>query len=159
MMRWSRSIVLVAGLVAALGCEEDEGPQQETFQATLTGGAERPNPVTTAATGTATFAVNATSVDFTINVEDITAATAAHIHGPAGADAPAGVLVTLFAPATPLNVADGVLSSGTFPSTTFTIRTGVSLDSVLVLMRNGNAYVNVHTTANGGGEIRGQITN
>jgi hypothetical protein len=33
----------------------------------------------------------------------------------------------------------------------------ISFDSVLVLLRNGNAYVNVHTTAVPGGEIRGQI--
>jgi hypothetical protein len=32
-----------------------------------------------------------------------------------------------------------------------------TMDSVLTRMRNGTAYVNVHTTANPGGEIRGQI--
>jgi hypothetical protein len=31
------------------------------------------------------------------------------------------------------------------------------LSLVLVLMRNGNAYFNVHTQLNPGGEIRGQI--
>ena len=30
-------------------------------------------------------------------------------------------------------------------------------DSLLVLLRNGQAYANVHTTAFGGGEIRGQF--
>jgi len=33
----------------------------------------------------------------------------------------------------------------------------VKYDSLLVLLRNGQAYVNVHTTANPGGEIRGQL--
>ena len=33
----------------------------------------------------------------------------------------------------------------------------VALDSLLVLMRNGHAYVNVHTVAHPGGEIRGQV--
>ena len=31
------------------------------------------------------------------------------------------------------------------------------MDSLVVLMRNGMAYLNVHTTAFPGGEIRGQI--
>jgi hypothetical protein len=31
------------------------------------------------------------------------------------------------------------------------------MDSLRVLMRTGGAYVNVHTTANLGGEIRGQV--
>jgi hypothetical protein len=32
------------------------------------------------------------------------------------------------------------------------------MDSLVTLMRTGNAYVNVHTSANKGGEIRGQLT-
>ncbi|MBI4419614.1 MAG: CHRD domain-containing protein, partial [Gemmatimonadetes bacterium] len=35
--------------------------------------------------------------------------------------------------------------------------TGLSLDSLLVRMRNGSVYVNVHTTNFTGGEIRGQV--
>jgi hypothetical protein len=33
----------------------------------------------------------------------------------------------------------------------------VSGDSLLVLLNNGNAYVNIHTQNRTGGEIRGQI--
>jgi hypothetical protein len=33
----------------------------------------------------------------------------------------------------------------------------VSPDSLRTLLNNGNAYVNIHTTQNGGGEIRGQV--
>ena len=33
----------------------------------------------------------------------------------------------------------------------------MSFDPLMVLMRNGNTYVNVHTTANPSREIRGQV--
>ena len=34
---------------------------------------------------------------------------------------------------------------------------GMTMDSLLVLLRNGHAYVNVHTPAHPAGEIRGQL--
>jgi hypothetical protein len=151
-------VLLVAGLVVSAGCDDDEGPEPERFEATLTGAAEV-DPVTTDASGRATFEVGATSVSFEIDAEDLNEAFAAHIHGPAPAGQNAGVLVTLFSQAQPgVNIADGTLSAGTFPTTAFSINPNVTLDSVLVLMRNGNAYVNVHTVDHMGGEIRGQIT-
>ncbi len=75
---------------------------------------------------------------------------------------PAGVVVTLFSgPATPLGFS-GVLAQGVAGAPA-----GMTPDSVLVLLRNGHAYVNVHTrgtvnatTGSGGhagGELRGQV--
>jgi CHRD domain len=152
-------VLLVAGLVVSAGCDDDEGPEPERFEATLTGEAEQDTPVDTDATGRATFEVGATSVSFEIEAEDLNQAFAAHIHGPATTETNAGILVTLFSQAQPgLDIADGTLSAGTFPSSTFSINPNVTLDSVLVLMRNGMAYVNVHTVANPGGHIRGQIS-
>lgn len=160
MARSSLFVPLFLGLIVAVAACEDEddpnGPDEETFTATLSGANESP-AVDTEATGEADFTVDGQTVDFTIDVEDITAATAAHIHGPAAAGTNAGVLVTLFAGNPPVNVDDGTLVTGTFPSAQFTIKAGVSVDSVLTLMRNGMAYVNVHTSANPSGEIRGQV--
>jgi CHRD domain len=149
----------IAMLLVAGACgEDDTGPAVEQYTATLSGAAERPNAVTTNATGTATFTVGSGTVDFTITTQNIAGATAAHIHGPADASQAVGVLVTLFSAAAPgINVSNGTLSTGTFPSAQFTIKTGVTVDSVLSLLRSGNAYVNVHTVANPAGEIRGQL--
>ena len=144
---------LVGTLVLACTGSTDPGP--ETFSATLTPGAERPNPVDNApnASGTATFTLRtATTMDFAIDVSGLTGPpVGAHIHGPASVDAFAGILVGF----TPLaSITSGRIASGSFTTPS---AAGVSFDSVLVLMRNGNAYVNVHTALNPGGEIRGQI--
>ncbi|MEX1258031.1 MAG: CHRD domain-containing protein [Gemmatimonadota bacterium] len=154
-----------------VGCDDDDptGPGNTDpleSDATLTGAAERPDPVTTDATGTATFTVTkgsttghdpdasgATTVTYSVSVTGLSGpATMAHIHGPAGVEAAAGIIV----PLTVTNTAGttGVIISGSF---TTTGNAAVSMDSLVVLMRNGNSYVNVHTAANPPGEIRGQI--
>lgn len=159
---WQRQLVMVLGagmVVLAAACSDDNtGPETEGFKATLSGASERPNPVVTTATGNATFTVHGSTVDFTITAANLTGATAAHIHGPATTSQSVGVLVTLFAAASPgVNVANGTLNSGTFPSASYTLAAGITVDSVLTLLRNGNAYVNVHTVANPAGHIRGQV--
>ncbi len=146
MIRAMAALTTAAALViGAAACDDDEtGPAQETFNATLTGSAEVP-PVTTNATGSATFTVNGSVVDYTVSVSNITGVTAAHIHGPATVDQSVGVLIGLTAPTT--GSVSGTLTAGAT----------ASVDSVLTLMRAGLTYVNVHTTANPAGEIRGQI--
>lgn len=137
--------------VAACGDDDPIGPEA-TFGATLTAEGD----VQSAATGTATFAWENGVMTYSINVSDITAVRAAHIHGPAGAGQNAGVIVGLFGgPET--DAVNGQLVAGTFTAADITAD-GISMDSLLVLMGNGQSYVNVHTAANPGGEIRGQIT-
>jgi hypothetical protein len=68
-------------------------------------------------------------------------ATAAHFHGPAAAGANAGVAVA-------------IPNAGTSPvegSATLT-------DAQAADLMGGKYYINVHTAANPGGEIRGQVT-
>lgn len=152
-MRASHVLGAVAGILV-LACTGSTDPQPETFSATLTTAAEVP-PVGNApnASGTAAFTLRtATTMDFTLDVTGLTGAPiGAHIHGPAATGVNAGILVG-FAPLA--SITTGRLISGSFSTTA---AAAVSFDSVLVLMRNGNAYVNVHTTLNPGGEIRGQI--
>jgi len=109
------------------------------------------------AIGTASFSVVGPTLLYSIDVTGLANTTVAHIHGPAAAGASGIPIQDLCnagdAPvcntATPLA---GVLVAGA------TARPRIPFDSLVVLMGNGMAYVNVHTTAFGGGEIRGQIT-
>ena len=146
-------VLLVAGsaVFAATACDDDTStPGPERFSATLTGASEVP-PVTTTATGTAIVEFTATGLTFTVNVTGIQNVTLAHIHGPAAVGVNAAVILNLNPN---LTVTTGLLASGT---ATTTSNAAVSMDSLKVLIRNGNAYVNVHNTANPGGHIRGQL--
>ena len=122
----------------------------------LTGAKERPNPVLSNATGSATFELlpNAT-VRYQVNVAGLTGATMSHIHVGV-ADSAGPIAVGLFATTTPTGTLTGTLASGTFAAGDIQL-TGVSMDSLLALMRLGRTYVNVHTVANPSGEIRAQI--
>lgn len=115
------------------------------FKADLKGTNEVP-PVTTTATGQGVMALNAnaTAVDYRVMVKDIANITGAHIHkGATGVNgpvvAPLFLGLGLFDPANPI--------SGTAP-----INTPLAL-----ALLTGDYYVNIHTAANPGGELRGQI--
>jgi len=151
--------VAVAVLLAVVGCSDDVGiTVTERFTATLNGTNEKPNAVTTTATGTAefTYVADIPALFYRIDVAGIDSATVAHIHGPADINNPAGVIVNLFlGPTKPIGftgaLAEGVVGQLGAP-------VGMTMDSLLVLLRTGNAYVNVHTRVNLGGEIRGQVS-
>ena len=107
------------------------------------------------ATGTASFSVVGQTLLYSIEITGITDVTATHIHGPAAAGTDGGVIQGFCnsddGPVCKTGTINGVLVAGAAP------RSRIPFDSLAVLMRNGNAYVNVHTTAFSGGEIRGQI--
>lgn len=170
-----RRTLLVAACLALplLGaCDDEEtGPDEERFTATLNGASEVPGRATPA-TGTAELTINEDrTISFRLNVSGINRVTMAHIHGPATTADNAGIIVWLFppgatAPGAPTGTLNGQLAEGVIRSTN---NSNVSLDSLTALIRNGRAYVNVHTNDNvqpadtgpgdfPGGEIRGQIT-
>jgi len=146
----------LAALVAVGSCSDDVGPTtNERFAATLSGANESP-VVTTSATATAEFTVfnDVPGIFFKLNVTGpfTDSVTAAHIHGPADPGVPAGVIVNLFTGPNAGPAITGTLAEGVLPSPS-----RITFDSVLVLLRAGKAYVNIHTKTNSGGEIRGQI--
>jgi hypothetical protein len=142
----SLCLLLALGLA---GCDDEA--DAEKFSATLSSANEVPsNPST--ATGSATFEIEGTNVRFDLNVSGVTAVTMAHIHsGAAGANGP--IRVNLFTGPT-TGALTGTLASGTF--TAADVQT-ITFDALLAELRAGTAYVNVHTTAQPAGEIRGQV--
>lgn len=143
---------VMRGQIAPSG---EQAPADRFAALSLTGAKERPTPVTTTATGSATFELQSTgSIRYDVQVAGLTGATAAHI-GTAPSDSTGPILVTLFSATTPTGPLTGTLASGTITATN--IQGGVSLDSLLSLMRLGRTYVNVQTDQNPTGEIRAQI--
>ncbi|MEP6831815.1 MAG: CHRD domain-containing protein [Gemmatimonas sp.] len=125
------------------------------FTAILNGANERPAPVTTAGAGAASFTVNGTTVSYVVTFSRLSGVPImAHIHGPGNSNQSVAVLVDF--PTAGQTQTNGVLT-GTFNAASIR-NAAVSLDSLFVLMRNGNAYVNVHTTLNSAGEIRGPLS-
>ena len=155
------SVVLAATLAVIPACDDDDPTgivEEAAFDATLTGAAERPDPITTDATGSASVEVDGETVRFEVDVEDIDEVTMAHIHV-GGTEVAGPVVVTLFNTGTPESFTDReTLSEGTFTEDDITPAGGiVTLDDLVAEMEAGNTYVNVHTTANPTGEIRGQL--
>ena len=118
-------------------------PPIEVLFTTMSSDEEVP-PVASAATGIAATTVNRSTgtVTLHLNASGADDATAAHIHNaPAGENGP--VLIPL--QQDPLDAGHWLVS-------------GAQLDDAgLAEYRDGRLYVNLHTPANPGGEIRGQI--
>lgn len=131
-------------------------PGSMNFRAHLSGDEEVP-PVDTNAQGQALFNADemAATMDYQLIAANIENVVASHIHcAPAGVNGPVGVTLFSGGPVSP----DGILAEGTIMAPDPGNRCDwMSMEEVFAAIRSGNAYVNVHTQANPGGEIRGQI--
>lgn len=119
------------------------------YKASLDGASEVP-PTTSAAKGNATVTYDAATktVTWEGQFSGLSGpATAAHIHGPAEAGKNAGVIVPLSQQGTPFT--SPFKGSATLPDE--------KAAALAAALSSGQAYVNVHTDANKGGEIRGQL--
>lgn len=135
------SAVAIAGLAFSLSAAPTLA-ETMTFSADLTGAAQVP-PVTTDAAGKidASLDTETKVLSWTVTYDGLSGpATAAHFHGPAAADATAP-------PVVPVN---GDLASGFTGEATLT-------DAQIGELEAGMWYFNIHTEANPGGEIRGQV--
>jgi hypothetical protein len=139
----SKRFAIIA--VAAAACVALGGPafaEKMTMKVNLTSAAEVP-PVTSPGKGTADVSFDTTTKTLTwkVSYSGLTGpATMAHFHGPAEAGKNGPVAV-------PLKDA----ASGAEGSATLT-------DAQAADLVAGKYYINIHTAAHPGGEIRGQVT-
>ena len=117
---------------------------QTHFSSKITGAQENP-AVTSSATGTGSFVLTDVGLAFTVTVEGLEF-TSAHFHN-AAVGVNGGVVRTI------TNDFAGKTASGVWRSTD----TDPLTDALIADLLAGNIYVNIHTTANRGGEIRGQV--
>lgn len=163
------AVVLALLSGAMVACDDDTGiDDDEDFEANLTAAAEVRNPpVTSPATGTANLVLEdrVLTVTVTVTGQLTSNVTMAHIHGPAGTDANANIILD-FVPsmAAVINAGTrtGQIVSASFDLDALTVSANgvlrIDADELIELMRTGQAYVNVHTQTNPSGEIRGQIS-
>ena len=138
-MHKTLSRTALAGLTAVLVVALAPAAFAETvkYKATLNAASQVP-PNDTKGTG-------ALTASYEVTYKDLTGpAAAAHFHGPADAKANAGVAVGVPAPAS------GALTSPIKGEATLT-------DAQAADLAGGKWYFNIHTAANKGGEIRGQV--
>jgi CHRD domain-containing protein len=136
--------------------------QTITLRANLNGGEETPTILNTGAVGTVEVSVDATNreVAVTLKVFNLpTPATAGHIH--IGSKGIGGPTVLNFPPSLVGRTGDFtmVFRLGDTPGV-FTARPAIGINSIedaIQAIVGGNAYVNVHSIQNSGGEIRGQL--
>lgn len=144
----------VAG-VAACGDDEAVAPDVDQYVLALTGAAERPNPVTTSATGSALLTFHgADSLEYLMYVTG-DSITASHIH--AGDANSAGPIMVFTFGGPVRGRAEGVLSYG-FITRQSQFSGVFTFDSLVTRMRAGTAYLNVHSRRFPAGELRAQIT-
>jgi hypothetical protein len=133
---------MAAVMLAALAMSSPASAEKMTMKLNLTGASEVP-PNDSKATGTADVTYDTTSkiLNWKVIYSGLTGpATMAHFHGPAEPGKNAGIMVPF------KDVASGAQGSATLT------------DAQAAALMDGKMYVNVHTKAHPGGEIRAQVT-
>jgi hypothetical protein len=157
MMRRLLSLAGAAALALLVGAASAEA-QNLNFTALLSGSNETPG-IASGAGGTATITLNTATrtVTYRVDVYNLpSGATAAHFHaaGP-GVSGPVVVNFTV-----QMNISNDFSISGTASAADLVPRAdqGIrSWDDFIQALTLGQIYVNVHSSVNPGGEVRGQV--
>jgi hypothetical protein len=142
------SVTAISGSLVFVSCEAENNDMDDnmyTVSGNASGSQEVPAVSTTAAgTLTGTYNSNTNQLQYTINWNGLSGLiTAAHFHGPASAGVNAGPIHDIV-----------IGTNAVTGSTSATITVADSTEQHLL---NGKVYYNLHTAANTGGEIRGQV--
>jgi hypothetical protein len=154
-----RTMMTAALAMLVLGASAPAYAQTVRLTALLSGANEVP-PLTagTGAAGSAEVFVNLATrvVSYEVKVFNMpTNTTAGHFH--VGGPGLAGPVVVNLAPPA---VTDDFTITGSNSGSAFTVRAEQGIrtwDDFIQALVGGQVYVNIHSTANGGGEIRGQL--
>ena len=135
----------IGGLALAMALSSTSGVRAEmlSYKVALKSASEVP-PNTSGGSGTAdvTYDTQTKKLTWKVSYSGLSGpATAAHFHGPAEPGKNAGVMIPI----------QNIATSPAEGSATLT-------DAQAADLMGGRLYVNVHTAANPGGEIRGQVT-
>lgn len=164
--RFARSVASLAGALlfgaVLANCSDDETVAAPTplvkFRATLAGAEEVP-PVTTAATGSSEFTLSRTNDTLYVNVtvNGLNNMRFGHFH--TGARGANGAVVAFLVDGPTVTGPSNGRVGKQFITAANLVGTlaGQPLTALVDQMRTGGIYVNLHTDANAGGELRGQV--
>lgn len=150
--------IAAATMISACGDDDVAGPSLPRFRATLIGSEEVP-PATTSATGTADFTLSqgGDTLFVNINVNSLANIRFGHFHtGARGVNG--GVVTDLVLAPTLVGSQTGRIGRQFVTAANLSgALQGQPLSALITQIRAGTIYVNLHTDAFPGGELRGQV--
>ncbi|MDI1325044.1 MAG: CHRD domain-containing protein [Algoriphagus sp.] len=128
------------------------------YGAFLIGTEEIPSVVSPGSGAARITEIDGNTLKFEIRVANTTGILFAHLHkAPAGSNG--GVVVTLIPSQSPSPLSNGLIAEGIIDASMLSgSLAGKSIADLVKELETGKIYVNVHTSANQSGELRGQVS-
>ncbi len=146
---------------AALASDDDPNARKgklAEFGAFLIGTEEVPSVASPGSGAARITQVDASTLKFEIRVANTSGIIFAHLHN-AAAGSNGGVVVTLIPAQSPSPLSNGLIAEGMIDASSLSgPLSGMSISDLIRELEEGRIYVNVHTSVNPGGELRGQVS-
>jgi hypothetical protein len=132
--------------------------QLAEYGAFLTGAEEVPAVMAPGSGAARITQVDGNTLKFEVRVANMTGIIFAHLHN-AAVGANGGVVVTLIPTQSPSGLSNGVVAEGMIDASKLSgPLAGKSIGHLIKELEAGRIYVNIHTSTNRGGELRGQVS-